>query len=181
MFVGHCWSVQEKEDDGDASGSQQPHTRPIKDDSDGTPPADPPTRPIHTFTLYSTLRLGRDLPHGFFGLYGLDPSATKIMEEAGAFLQARLLSSDEQETAAAGAGAVLPRSSSSLLMVAAPAEKEDSGSSMSSSSSEAGLKEGEVALLELAGAAHHQGYGNNVGEAAAAGGAPLPLSVTTPQ
>lgn len=36
-----------------------------------------------------TLKLGRDLPHGFFGLYGLDARATKIMKEGGVFLHER--------------------------------------------------------------------------------------------
>ena len=40
-----------------------------------------------SLSLPPSLQLGRDLPHGFFGLFGMDKVATGIMEEAGQFLQ----------------------------------------------------------------------------------------------
>jgi hypothetical protein len=41
------------------------------------------------YVLCSTLRLGRDLPHGFFGLYGIERSATEIIDESAEFLAAQ--------------------------------------------------------------------------------------------
>ena len=116
--------------------------------------------PLPNHTQNSTLRLGRDLPHGFFGLYDLDPSATKIMDEAGGFLHAHLLPPSPKA----------PNNSNGNGFLADPVEREESCGGRDPCVGLEGNRDGEVNLLVAVGAAaaYHRGPGPYGGVEAAA-------------
>ena len=118
-----------------------------------------PHPPIH-----STLRLGRDLPHGFFGLYDLDPSATKIMDEASGFLRGHLLSPHASSS---------PAPASSILVPLPRAEREESDRSDDPCAGLEGSGDGDVAMLVMAGAAYHHAQVHAQAAAGGASGQPL--------
>lgn len=101
-------------------------------------------------------------------MYDLDPSATKIMDEAGGFLHAHLLPLSPTNKTSGG-------STTANNGFLAPVEREESAGDPCMGLE--GSRDGEVNLLVAAGAAAVYHRGPHCVEAAAGGASPVPPAV----